>query len=172
MRFSEQKAAVGAAILLLATLSEATHSHHKPLHLEVLERRHAHNHMKLHASPRAENHDESKLLDKRSTCAFPTNAGLVPVNPSGQNAGWAMSPDETCTAGKYCPYACPPGELMAQWDPSATSYTYPASMVGWYSHGDKTFANKYRMVASTVVAMARSPSHSQTSLIVTQEPVL
>lgn len=29
----------------------------------------------------------------------------------------------------YCPYACPPGMLMAQWDPDATEYKYPQSMV-------------------------------------------
>lgn len=41
-----------------------------------------------------------------------------------------MSPDEPCTPGKYCPYACPPGQLMNQWDPDAKAYTYPASMNG------------------------------------------
>lgn len=127
MRFLEQKAAVGAVILLLATVSTAKHSHNS-LQLDILERRHAHNHMRLHASRRAESEKE-QTLEKRTTCEFPTDAGLVAIDPSGQNAGWAMSPDESCTAGNYCPYACPPGELMAQWDPKATSYSYPASMV-------------------------------------------
>lgn len=31
--------------------------------------------------------------------------------------------------GSYCPYACPAGQLMAQWDPKATKYAYPESMV-------------------------------------------
>lgn len=68
---------------------------------------------------------------KRSTtCAFPKHDSLVAVTPSKLNGGWAMSPDQECTAGSYCPYACPPGQVMAQWDPAATSYTYPLSMNG------------------------------------------
>jgi hypothetical protein len=39
-----------------------------------------------------------------------------------------MSPDEPCTTGKYCPLACVPGKVMAQWRPN-TSYSYPESMV-------------------------------------------
>ena len=126
MRFLEQKAAVGAAIVLLAAVSEAKHSH-KPVPLEVLERKHGHAHMKLH-SKRAE-HNEEPALDKRDVCSFPLNAGLIAVTPGAQNGGWAMSPDQPCTPGKFCPYACPPGQLMGQWDPSATTYSYPASMV-------------------------------------------
>lgn len=58
-----------------------------------------------------------------------------------------MSPDQQCTAGNYCPYACPPGQLMAQWDKSATSYTYPQSEHGGlYCNDDgtvsKPFSNK------------------------------
>lgn len=70
-------------------------------------------------------------LKKRGQCAFPTDAGLVAVTPDQQNGGWAMSPDQSCTAGNYCPYACPPGQLAMQWNPQATSYTYPLSMVGY-----------------------------------------
>lgn len=68
---------------------------------------------------------------KRSnTCDFPSDKGLVSITPKSLNAGWAMSPDAKCTAGMYCPYACPPGQLMNQWDKSATSYTYPQSQNG------------------------------------------
>ena len=81
-------------------------------------RRHMHHHKK----------HEHELV-KRSQCEFPTDAGLVAVTPDAQNAGWAMSPDQPCKPGNYCPYACPPGQLMAQWDPTATSYSYPKSMV-------------------------------------------
>ncbi|PGH11027.1 hypothetical protein AJ80_07303 [Polytolypa hystricis UAMH7299] len=71
------------------------------------------------------------VLDRRGgQCEFPSDAGLVAVTPNEQNAGWAMSPDQPCKPGNYCPYACPAGEVMAQWDPDATSYTYPASMNG------------------------------------------
>ncbi|KAF7131296.1 hypothetical protein CNMCM5793_004410 [Aspergillus hiratsukae] len=70
-------------------------------------------------------------LEKRGgKCEFPTDAGLVPVTPNMQNAGWAMSPDQPCLPGNYCPYACPPGQVMMQWDPEATSYSYPMSMNG------------------------------------------
>ncbi|KAI3406168.2 hypothetical protein KGF56_001010 [Candida oxycetoniae] len=65
-------------------------------------------------------------------CPFPETLGLVAVAKDGANAGWAMSPDEPCVPGKYCPYACPPGQLMNQWDPSATTYSYPSSMNGGF----------------------------------------
>jgi len=66
---------------------------------------------------------------KSGQCAFPSDAGLVAVTPSSSNGGWAMSPDQPCTPGNYCPYACPPGQISMQWDPDATSYSYPMSMV-------------------------------------------
>ena len=80
--------------------------------------------------------DNSEVLpsiqhNKRAgLCAFPYGAGMVAVTPGLANAGWAMSPDQPCLPGMFCPYACQPGYLMAQWDPAATSYTYPASMNG------------------------------------------
>jgi hypothetical protein len=40
-----------------------------------------------------------------------------------------MSPNQPCKPGNYCPYACPPGQVSMQWDPEATSYSYPMSMV-------------------------------------------
>ncbi|KAH3363953.1 hypothetical protein KXW94_005993 [Aspergillus fumigatus] len=70
-------------------------------------------------------------LEKRGgKCQFPTDAGLVAVTPNMKNAGWAMSPDQACEPGNYCPYACPPGQVSMQWDPEATSYSYPKSMNG------------------------------------------
>lgn len=82
---------------------------------------------------------------KRSTtCKFPTNDDLVAVTPKSMNAGWAMSPDQECTAGNYCPYACPPGKLMAQWDTAATSYSYPESeRGGLYCNDDGTVSKPY-----------------------------
>ncbi|CCF59184.1 hypothetical protein KAFR_0G01500 [Kazachstania africana CBS 2517] len=65
-----------------------------------------------------------------ATCAFPSHEGMVAVQTSGSNAGWAMHSDQACTAGQWCPYACEPGQLMGQWDPEATSYTYPESQYG------------------------------------------
>ena len=153
MRLIDSNTAIAATLLLSTTVS-AIHSHqssHKSLATEILERRalrprseHGHNHARAHTSPvmgfvgfeisSSASSPSDGNLKKRTTCAFPTDAGLVAVNPSGENGGWAMSPDEPCTSGKYCPYACPPGELMAQWDPEATSYAYPQSMVSSRTH--------------------------------------
>lgn len=71
----------------------------------------------------------SLIEERGGQCQFPTDAGLVAVTPTEQNAGWAMSPNQPCLPGNYCPYACPPGQVSMQWDPKATSYTYPLSMV-------------------------------------------
>lgn len=128
MRFLEQKAAVGAAIVLLAAVSEARHSH-RAVQLETLERRHAHGHSHKNAHSSRADHKDEPVLEKRDICSFPLTAGLVAVTPGSENGGWAMSPDQPCVAGKFCPYACPPGQLMGQWDADATSYEYPASMV-------------------------------------------
>lgn len=67
---------------------------------------------------------------RENTCSFPNDKGLVAVTKDQGNAGWAISPDQRCSAGSYCPYACPPGKLMAQWDKSATSYSVGTSMHG------------------------------------------
>lgn len=87
---------------------------------------HGHRHARHHHSVAEVG---AALERKGGQCAFPTDAGLVAVTPTEQNAGWAMSPNQPCTPGNYCPYACPPGQVSMQWDPDATSYTYPLSMV-------------------------------------------
>ena len=73
---------------------------------------------------------ESRPLQKRGgQCQFPTDdSNMVAVTPDAKNAGWAMSPDQECKPGSYCPYACKPGMVMNQWDPKST-YDYPSSMV-------------------------------------------
>lgn len=108
--------------LLLAALVEAGHVD-------------SHDHVRRHShrapTSRMEHKIEKFGLKKRgSKCEFPTDAGLVAVTPGEKNAGWALSPDTACKPDSYCPYACPPGQLMAQWDPEATSYTYPQSQNG------------------------------------------
>jgi len=124
MKFLDIQAAIGAAILVLSEVCDAKHGHSLS-HLDVLGKRH--NHRRLHASPKVEGIEGG--LTKRGTCDFPSDAGLFAVTPGSKNGGWALSPDQACTAGSYCPYACPSGQVMAQWDPKATSYTYPGSMV-------------------------------------------
>jgi hypothetical protein len=124
MKLLDIQAAIGTAILLLSLPCDAKHGHQLS-HLEVLGRRH--NHRRLHASPRAEGNEE--VLEKRGECPFPNDESLIAVTPELSNAGWAMSPDQPCTKGMYCPIACKPGYVMAQWNPSVTSYVYPGSMV-------------------------------------------
>ncbi|KAF5874096.1 putative sun domain protein [Botrytis fragariae] len=148
MKFLNVPIAIAAAAILLIPC-EAKLGHGLS-HLDILQKRHSHN--RIHASPRAE--DSKNLLQKRGTCEFPTDAGLVAVTPDSKNAGWAMSPDQACTPGSYCPYACPPGEVMAQWNPKATSYTYPLSMDGGLycdSNGkiSKPFSNQPYCVSGT-----------------------
>lgn len=72
----------------------------------------------------------SNLFRRSGTCQFPTDKGLVAVQQGGQNGGWAMHSDQSCTYGSWCPYACPPGQLMGQWDPDAKTYSYPQSQNG------------------------------------------
>lgn len=122
-------ATLGWTALLWAPACEASR-HHEQLH-RLLEKKHA----------QAHHHDVTRLFDepaipvssihkRGSSCAFPSDgADLVAVTPNEMNGGWAMSPDQSCEPDMYCPYACKPGMVMAQWDPDST-YDYPASMVG------------------------------------------
>lgn len=97
----------------------------------------------VHSIPTTQGEDESihephhrhhmHDMEKRgggNTCAFPSGDGLVQVfNTKVENSqGWAQ--DGACKAGSWCQYACEPGYLMAQWDPSVTSYSYPGSQNG------------------------------------------
>ncbi|KAL2691730.1 hypothetical protein Neosp_002119 [[Neocosmospora] mangrovei] len=77
----------------------------------------------LHGSP-------APIVKRGGQCEFPTDdPNMVAVTPDEKNAGWAMSPDQECKPGSYCPFACKPGMVMNQWDPDST-YDYPASMNG------------------------------------------
>lgn len=114
MKFDISPSRAAALVALIASVEAAHHGHHHARHHEA------------RAVP------ETNTLQKKSgQCQFPTDAGLVSVTPNEQNAGWAMSPNQPCEPGNYCPYACPPGQVSMQWDPEATSYTYPMSMVSF-----------------------------------------
>lgn len=76
------------------------------------------------------NNDDANVKRDGGNCAFPGYPGMVAVQTGGRNGGWAMHSDQECAPGTWCPYACPPGQVMAQWDPSSTSYTYPGSQNG------------------------------------------
>lgn len=124
-----------AAFALQISIACAKHGN---AHLNALEQRHKH-----HRDPHASKADKGQGLELREAglekrtgqCEFPTDVGLVAVTPNDKNGGWAMSPDQCCEPGGYCPYACPPGQVMAQWDPHATTYEYPQSMVCLLPHG-------------------------------------
>ncbi|CCH43412.1 putative secreted protein [Wickerhamomyces ciferrii] len=93
----------------------------------------------VEASPKHQQHQHGKqiegknvssLFKRGSSCKFPTDKGLVAVQKNGKNGGWAMHNDQECTSGSWCPYACPPGQLMGQWDPDVKTYSYPGSQNG------------------------------------------
>jgi hypothetical protein len=144
------------ALLCLFAGAEAAHHNH-----------HAHDH--IHSDSKV----KESLVKKSGKCEFPSDAGLVAITPGAVNGGWAMSPDESCTPGNYCPYACPPGQMSMQWDPKATSYSYPMSMVGDFKrlNEGRTRANWHRMAVSIAMRMERSKSHSPIGLTVKTVPV-
>jgi hypothetical protein len=117
MKFSTVSAVLGPAVLLSAPVLGSHHSHLS--------------HAQRHAHGPRQHPAKGLLVSKREgQCVFPTDdSNLVPVTLDAENAGWAMSPDQPCLPGSYCPYACKPGMVMAQWDPKST-FTYPASMNG------------------------------------------
>ena len=91
-----------AALTILSTAVSAHVSADSifPLHRHARRAGHKHQHKR---------HSDLLAVKRSGQCQFPTDAGLVPVTPNAQNAGWAMSPDQPCTPGNYCPYACPSG---------------------------------------------------------------
>jgi hypothetical protein len=128
MKVTTLQAALGsAALLLLAQPAGATHSHHFA-HNQFHAKKHTHNHQHQQRDV-IEGRDD---VQKRGTCSLPDHPDLVKI-PGAMNNGFAMSPDQPCTAGKHCPIACVPGKVMNQWKPN-TTYTYPESMVS-YPHG-------------------------------------
>ena len=143
-----------AAVTLLIASTFVTKAQSRSLSSFDRTHRHGHSHHHRHLALDTDeavfdiNSNNDTMLEKRGgQCQFPYADGMVAVDPSGANAGWAMSPDQPCLPGHYCPYACAPGLLMAQWNPAATAYTYPLSMDGGlYCNADgsisKPFPNK------------------------------
>lgn len=137
-----------------------SHRHHSSAHVSRAERGHG-------IEPK--NFEVEKRTKK---CEFPTDAGLVPVTPNDANGGWAMSPDQCCEPGNYCPYACPPGQVMAQWDPDATAYSYPKSMVCvvLLSVRLEKFSCEFRTAGFTAINTERLASRSQKNPIASMAP--
>ncbi|KAJ0161465.1 putative secreted beta-glucosidase adg3, partial [Colletotrichum tanaceti] len=124
MKLFTIQAAVGSALLLLsAQPAEAHDGSHRHLH-------------KLKDGLGLGDEHESlvertlveRTSDGKAICSLPSDGDLVNV-PGASNKGFAMSPDQACVEGSYCPIACKPGKVMAQWEPDS-SYTYPSSMNG------------------------------------------
>ncbi|SCU89990.1 LADA_0F01090g1_1 [Lachancea dasiensis] len=107
-------------LVLLATGSQAVDSYNNL---------HNHEHAKK-LGKKVHGKEVSHLFRRDGTCSFPDHDGMVAVQSGGQNGGWAMSSDESCKYGSWCPYACSPGQLAGQWDPEAKSYSYPQSQYG------------------------------------------
>lgn len=135
MKSATLRALIGSILLVLAAQPSV-----------VASAQHHHRHLHQHGSRNHTNGEEfelvkeRKLVNRAGQCAFPESGGLVAITPGELNAGWALSPDEECTAGSWCPYACPPGQLMNQWK-KGTTYTYPESMYGGLycdEHGSMT----------------------------------
>ncbi|KAI1849322.1 hypothetical protein JX265_012117 [Neoarthrinium moseri] len=142
MKFLAQTA-VGSAALLLAAQPCLASFPHRHNHLG---RRHSHEH---NNSIRGVAHKDRSL----GTCSFPDGEGLVAITPHKDNAGWALSPDQFCTCGSYCPYACPPGQVMAQWKDGSTYGTTDRMAGGLFCGLDgkavKPFSNKPLCVDGT-----------------------
>ncbi|KAJ4164512.1 hypothetical protein LMH87_006184 [Akanthomyces muscarius] len=126
MQLATLQAFVASAVVILAPVADASVLH-RNLHHQA--RRHTHLHHEHHRALESPPSSVSSVV-KRGTCAFPTDdPNLVAVTPDQKNAGWAMSPDQSCEPGHYCPIACKEGMVMNQWQPDST-YTYPSSMNG------------------------------------------
>lgn len=134
MKITTLQAALGsAALLLTAQPTVASHSH-EHMHAQFKKHlNHLHGHGHAHTHETRETHDlidaprSSEKVEKRGTCSLPHHDDLHFV-PGAENAGFAMSPDQPCKHGSYCPIACKAGKVMAQWKPNS-AYVYPESMV-------------------------------------------
>ncbi|KAJ6444536.1 SUN family beta-glucosidase-like protein [Purpureocillium lavendulum] len=115
-----------ASIVLSGSGVEASRTHQR---LHQLDRKfaQAHGHGHGHAHSRSE---AAPVEKRKGTCSFISDdSNVFAVTPDAKNAGWGMSPDQECTYGSYCPYACKPGMVSTQWKPGS-KYAYPESMDG------------------------------------------
>jgi hypothetical protein len=129
MRLTTLQAAIGSASLFLSAQPVSATIAHRHAHEQLAARRHAHGHHHRDTS-------NASTLEKRASCSLPSHPDLVPV-PGAMNSGFAMAGDVACLDGKYCPYACVPGKVMAQWQPNS-KYVYPESMVRMFARVPRT----------------------------------
>lgn len=122
MRLSPTQAVLGSTLALLCIGGSQATSAHRRLHHADRRLDHLHGHPHPHAA-------SAGIEKRKAVCSFPTDdPNLVAVTPNAKNAGWAMSPDQECVPGSYCPIACKSGMVMAQWEPNST-YIPGSSMV-------------------------------------------
>lgn len=126
MKLSIVQAAIGSASVILSAHPASANLGHRHAHIEYA-RRHGHGHGHEHRQA-DEIISAPKVAARKASCSLPDDPDLVHV-PGDVNNGFAMSPDEPCEDGKWCPIACRPGKVMAQWKPD-TVQVYPESMVG------------------------------------------
>lgn len=151
---------VGAALLLLGAQHCAATTGHREMHRQF-EKRHGHGHLpsrSFEAELRSPESDEagntSEVRKRGSGCSLPGDDGnLVRISDTrNDNQGFAMSPDQPCQDGMYCPFACKPGMLMNQWK-DGTSFKPVESMQGglYCDNGTpkKPFPNKPNCVDGT-----------------------
>ncbi|ODQ65724.1 hypothetical protein NADFUDRAFT_82704 [Nadsonia fulvescens var. elongata DSM 6958] len=167
---------VALTLLASATSAHSTlkHKHHQHTNTIELVKRTETSSSDHHSFAREIQPEQQKKRSSK-TCDFPTDAGLVSVTPNELNAGWAMSPDQPCTAGSWCPYACPPGQVSLQWDPKVTSYEYPGSQYGGLycnENGEieKPFSQKDYCADGSGAAVARNKCSKQVAFCQTVLP--
>lgn len=139
MQLTTLKGFAASALVILAPVADASalhgNMHHQARRYTHLH--HEHHHRAVESPP-----SSASSLVKRGTCEFPTDdPNLVAVTPDKANAGWAMSPDQPCKPGSYCPFACKEGLVMNQWQPDST-YDFPQSMNGGLLCGDDGVVKK------------------------------
>lgn len=120
-------AALGSALLFLAAQPASATVAHRRAHVHYSKN---HTHKERDAQELGLLEPRGRLVNRAGQCAFPEGeAGLVAITVDSMNKGWALSPDQECTADSYCPFACEPGMVMNQWK-KGTTYVYPESMDG------------------------------------------
>ncbi|KAL1879805.1 hypothetical protein Daus18300_001642 [Diaporthe australafricana] len=120
-------AALGSALLFLAAQPASATLAHRRAHQHYSSN---HTHTEQDGEALELLKPRGRLVNRAGQCAFPEGeAGLVTITPGSNNRGWALSPDQECTADSYCPFACEPGMVMNQWKKGST-YVYPESMAG------------------------------------------
>ncbi|KAL8382921.1 hypothetical protein RB595_006611 [Gaeumannomyces hyphopodioides] len=139
MKTTTLSAATAAIFLGAQQFVGATHAH-RMAHQHYERRHHGHGHAARTDAISAPvsvpelgiitaSANEASLEKRSGDCSLPDDSDLVAVTSNMMNKGFAMSPDQACKSGMYCPIACKPGKVMAQWKPN-TSYKVSESMDG------------------------------------------